>query len=387
MSETETPEPIVRHFRQVLLWPLQLMPLSDNGQVHRHAEMLETWGGDNPWREVKAHGSARDCEGELLDTARSRERHYREFVTFLPHAQRFLYGQGRSSASLRGYGESPIRLFRRSDITHARLTFDDGTPWTFVVEHMDLYFYHDVDVVMLAFEFHTDEIPLRRVQELLFRFGRTYPAQWDDAGIPDQCMRNVEWLDRSGEVLASSDFMEQQVFHRHVSEHREARIGRHWEFLLRPMLQHHSEHAGEIRYRQLEYHRLPKLTYLALDNPFALSREDFFRLGMATPPDDGGGLLYPEKSLEHFEREHCYDNFWVPARSDMRASTRIMGTARSMVMVGSARNAFYADRDTGMLGQFRHQYFLALHDRALSSRSASDALGPDGAGGESPRCG
>jgi hypothetical protein len=144
----------------------------------------------------------------------------------------------------------------------------------------------------------------------------------------------------------------------HGCEHREARIGQHWEFLLRPMVQHHSESKGDVRYRQLEYHRLPKMTYLSLDDPFELSREDFFRLGMATTPDDGRGFPYPYRSLEAFEREHCYDYFWVPERRDMRASTRISCTARSMVMVGCAGERFYSDCDTGMLGQFRHQYFL-----------------------------
>jgi hypothetical protein len=100
------------------------------------------------------------------------------------------------------------------------------------------------------------------------------------------------------------------------------------------------------------------MTYLALDDPFELTREDFFRLGMATAPDDGRGFPYAERSVEAFEREHCYDHFWVPERRDMRASTRISCTARSMVMVGCARERFYSDCDTGMLGQFRHQYFL-----------------------------
>lgn len=351
MSVSVTAPTIVRHFRQVLLWPLQLMPLRVNGgasQQH-HWDAFVKADTAKLWHEV---------EDEFGDPRDFQERHYREFVTFLPHVQRFFYGQGRSSASLRGYGESPMRVYRRSDIRQIRLTFGDDSVLLLTVQHIDLYFYFDVDIVMLAFEYFADDVPLERVQELVYRFGRSYPAQWDDEGRADQCMRQVEWLDENGEVAAASDFANRQSFLSHVCEHREARIGRHWDFLLRPMVQHNSEQEGSIRYRQLEYHHLPKMTYLSLDNPFELSRASFYRLGMATEPDAGYGLPYHERSVERFEREHCYDHFWMPERGDMRASTRIMCTPRSMVMVGCANLPAYADCDTGMLGQFRHQYFL-----------------------------
>jgi hypothetical protein len=350
LADPLKPDPIVRHFRQIVMWPLQLMALSPKSQVQHHWEAFVTCDKSSPWYEVEDEFTG--------DSSQFHERHYREFVTFLPHAQRFLYGQGRSSRSGHGYGESPMRVFRRADITHVRLTFDDGAQLICRVQHVDLYFYYDVDVVMLAFEFYADDVPLRRVEDILFRFGRSYPAQWDDDGIPDQCMRNVEWLNAAGEALVDSDFLERHRFLMHACEHREPRIGQHWEYLLRPMVQHHSEHKGAVRYRQLEYHRLPKMTYLSLDDPFALTREDFFRLGMATPPDDGTGFMFSEGSLEAFERDHTYDHFWAPDRCDMRASTRIVCTARAMVMVGCARERFYSDCDTGMLGQFRHQYFL-----------------------------
>lgn len=341
---------IVRHFRQIVMWPLQLMALSPKSQVQHHWEAFTGCDARQAWHEVEDEFTG--------DSSQFHERHYREFVTFLPHAQRFLYGQGRSSKSGRGYGESPMRVFRRCDISHVRLTFDDGYQLTCRVQHVDLYFYYDVDVVMLAFEFYADDVPLRRVEDLLFRFGRSYPAQWDEAGIADQCMRDVEWLNAAGETLMSSDFLARDRFLTHACEHREARIGQQWEFLLRPMVQHHTEDKGDVRFRQLEYHRLPKMTYLSFDDPFELTREDFFRLGMATAPDDGDGLLHSEEAVAAFEREHCYDYFWVPERRNMRASTRISCTARSMVMIGCAGNQSYSDCDIGMLGQFRHQYFL-----------------------------
>ncbi len=76
----------VRHFRQILLWPLQLMPLREGKQVQRHWEVLQSGGADNPWHEVvDEFGGA---------PGHYQERHYNELVTFLPYVQRFLYGEG-----------------------------------------------------------------------------------------------------------------------------------------------------------------------------------------------------------------------------------------------------------------------------------------------------
>lgn len=373
---------VARHFRQILLWPLQLMPLSPASRLQRPWEALSRDGESPVWCEVEDEFTG--------DPSAFQERHYREFVTFLPHVQRFLYGQGRSSSSAHGYGESPMRVFRRSDIKQARLTFSDGAALTLHVQHVDLYFYYDVDVAMLAFEYYADDVPLARVQDIGYRFGRVFPARWDGEGVADQCMHNVEWLGEHGAVLMDSDFGQRQAFLSHACQHREARVGRHWDFLLRPMVQHDSERAGELRYRQLDYHHLPKLTYLAFDDPFRLSGEDFFRLGMALEPDDGTGLLHPKRWVEQFERDHCYDYFWAPELRDVRASTRIVCTARSMVMVGSAQLPAYTDIETGMLGQFRHQYFLLgmivhfhhaaflmLSDRMVVSVSRLDVQDPE----------
>ena len=83
--QTPAPDLVVRHFRQILLWPLQLMPVKAGAQIQRHWEYLDQ-AGDNPWREV-----ADEFTG---DPSEFKERHYAEFVTFLPYVQRFLYGEG-----------------------------------------------------------------------------------------------------------------------------------------------------------------------------------------------------------------------------------------------------------------------------------------------------
>ena len=93
------PRPQVRHLRQVLLWPLRLMPLPA-GRVSRPWELLTPPGAPAVWQEVvdEYTGNADDFH----------ERHYNEFVTFLPYVQRFLYGDGRAQRHA-GAAGSPMR--------------------------------------------------------------------------------------------------------------------------------------------------------------------------------------------------------------------------------------------------------------------------------------
>src|SRR3954468_11347481 len=78
---------LVRHFRQILLWPLQLAPIRHGAQIQEHWEVLEHAGPENPWSE----GGDEFGGGP----AGFHERHYSEFVTFLPYVRRFLYGDAK----------------------------------------------------------------------------------------------------------------------------------------------------------------------------------------------------------------------------------------------------------------------------------------------------
>ena len=144
---------VVRHFRQILLWPLQLMPIREGDQIQKHWELLQTPDADNPWREVVDEFTG--------DPSLFQERHYTEFVTFLPYVQRFLYGEGKGGGP-DIVQESSIRVFRRNDVAKVRITYPDhhSEPVTFEVAHVDLYFFYDIDVVILTIEMYADDIPL-----------------------------------------------------------------------------------------------------------------------------------------------------------------------------------------------------------------------------------
>ena len=369
----------VKHLRQVLLWPLRLMPAPGTaGASHRAPwQVLRDLGDASPWREVVDEFTG--------DKASFHERHYNEFVTFLPYVQRFLYGDGRSRRNAGDRdADAPMRVFRRHDVKHVRVVARPGdAPVTLDIVHVDLYFFYDVDVVLLNVEVAANDLSLAQAQEQLYRFGRGYPAGWDANGQALHTMASVEWLGASGEVLASSDAQQRDSFLAHVAEHRAPRIAAHWAFMLKPLVNDHSDEPGALRFRQIEYYRMPLMGYLALDDPRALSRNDFIRLGLVTGAGggdnaglyDGSALPYAADHLADFEHRYCYDRFWANAGS--APNTRYLCSGHALIVVGDARAEYYGCRDRGVLAQFRHQHFLLFliaHFQKAALLMSSDRL-------------
>jgi hypothetical protein len=345
---------LVRQFRQIVLWPLQLMPIRHEGtQIQRHWELLEQPGPNNPWHEVVDEFTG--------DPGEFQERHYNEFATFLPHVQRFLYGEGRSrrtaNAGNLDPGSSPMRVFRRDDIAAVRLTSSaGGAPRTLSIVHVDLYFFYDIDIVLLNVEVAAEDLTLYEAEDTLYRFARAYPAAWDDDGDGLHCMHSVEWLGADGTVLAASDAGRREKFLSFVSQHRAPRISSHWSFLLKPLVLEHAEDEGLIRYRLLEYYRMPLMAYLAVEDPLGLSRDDFVRLGLITAPGTDQPLPYSGRHVADFEEHYCYDRFWEGRPGG--PNTRYLCCGHALVVVGGAQSALFTNLEKGVLSQFRHQHFL-----------------------------
>ena len=346
---TSTASPLVRQFREIVLWPLQLMPIRDDVQIQNHCGLIETPDANNPWREVVDEFTG--------DPALFQERHYSEFVTFLPFVQRFLYGEGKG----RGSGvnqESPIRVFRRTDVAKVRMTYPDPSvaPVTFDVAHVDLYFFYDIDLAILTVEIFADDLPLARAQDTMFRFARGYPTYWEPEGRGGHCLKHAEWLTADDKVLAVSDYEHKDKFLSFACQYRFPCIASHWEFLLEPLVLHHSGKTSPLRYRQIESNLLPLMAYLTMDDPAALPREDFIRLGLAQGPGLPGSLPYSEQYLRDFEQRYYYDRYWS-GQSRERPGTRFICSGRVFAEVGDLGERFLAARKTG-LQQFRHEYFV-----------------------------
>jgi hypothetical protein len=377
LAPTPVQAQTVRHLRQVLLWPLRLVPATggdDSEQRRAPWRALRALGDASPWRE--------QLDEYTGEPGGFHERHYNEFIAFLPYVQRFLYGEGRAhrgSAEAASAG-SPMRVFRRRDIAAMRVVARPGDPAvTLEVVHIDLYFFYGVDIVLLNVELAADELPLALAQELLYRGGRAYPAGWEGSGRPRHGLASCEWLDAAGHVLCASDASEREVFLAHVAEHRAPRFSAHWEFVLAPLVNHHSADEGTLRFRQIEYYRMPMMAYLAVDDPAALARSDFIRLGLATGAGETAHettpLPYAETHLADFEQRYCYDRFW--ADGGLAPNTRYLCSGLALVVVGDAQSEFYRCRDRGVLAQFRHQHFLLFliaHFQKATLLMVSDQL-------------
>ena len=359
----------IRHFRQVVFWPLQLMPIKPGVPVQRHWQALDAAGPGNPWREVRDELNAESRE--------IRERYYKEFVTFLPYVQRFIYGSvaGQEAAS-RG-SERSMRVFRRDDVFRVRVTNDKGAALTFNIDEIALHFFLDADVAILAVELWSNDIPLEQAQDMVFRFGRAYPAWWTNDGSGGNCPHRVEWLDAAGGVLATSDYEQKPNYLTHVAKYRTPYLAAHWQFLLQPLGLEYPGQSAALRYRQLEHYRMPVMVYLALDDPTALSRSDFVRLGLLTRPGSPDSPPYSERYLAEFEAQYCDDRFWARQGEHFSGDARLICTGLLLAVVGRHGDLFFDGRETGMLGQFKHQYFLLFliaHFHKAALLSLSDEL-------------
>ena len=210
--------------------------------------------------------------------------------------------------------------------------------------------------MILVVEFFADDLPLLLAEEVVFRVGRAYPSYWEAGDQGAHCPYRVELLAAGGEVLAVSDYEDRRKYLEFTCEHRAPNVAAHLEYLLQPLALHLSDRDGLLRFRQIEYHRMPLLAYLSFDDPKALTRGDFARLALGCKAGPSDTLPYSEKDLADFDQQYCYDRFWDPVNPDL--SCRYLCSGNVFVIVGQAGDRFFADAETGILGQFRHQYFL-----------------------------
>jgi hypothetical protein len=344
--------PLVRRFRQILLWPVHVIAGANIGDDADVADLLCGRDGEGPWHEV---------DDEFGEPAQFQERHYYEFVSFLPPVQRFLYGQGVGRSVRHGYGESPITVLRRHDVAGLRVRLAAaGEPLTFAIAHIDFYLFYDTDVAMLVVEIAADDLPLDTVQEVMLRVGRAYPGRWNADGSGVNCPHRVEWLGADGAILAVSDYENRDKFLRFVCAHRAPAVAAHWERVLQPMVLHYSDHDAALRVRQLEYYRMPMMSFLAFDDHRAISERDLSALVYATGAQNGERDPEAERALVAVEIEGPGARVHGDDGRHPYAPPRHFATGRTFLAVGSVLDGEFIDPERGSLGRFRHQHFLVF---------------------------
>jgi hypothetical protein len=375
------PEHRVHQLRHILMWPLQISPVFAGAHQQAIRDALIGSAGNfavrGPWApvadefEVKAgeqNGTAGVNGGGVFG-----ESHYKEFVTFLPYVQRFLYGEARSPRRPRDDppAEASVEVFRRRDVARLRVQLrPDSAAFELEARRVELYLFSDLDIVVLAVELEGRDLRLDDALDFLHRFGRAYPAGWDAGGAGLHHTYRAEWLAADGSVLAASDTADREKYLRYAQVHRAPAVAAHWDFMVSPLVLDQSDAPGAFRYRLIEYYRMPFMAYLALDNPRALTREDFLRIGLVSQlrPADSPSA---EQAAE-FEHRICEDRFWTDQPDGPH--TRFLLNGQSLIVTGNANSGFFTDATHGQLAQFRHQIFLLfliahLHRGALLSFS------------------
>lgn len=328
---------VVREFRHILLWPLQLRRLRRETGFASYWDVLRANPG--PWVEVKDNLLAED---ETCQTG------YQEFVYFLPYVQRFLYGFGEADAQT----PSSLHMFRRDDIATARVRLREGdAPLDLAVERTRLVFFYDQDVAILAFEVTARDIPLADAVELMDRFGRPYPPYWDAPGQGAHCTYSVDLLDAAGTLLSTSDYGDRDKYVGLVRDIKQTPLSLHWEYLLQPMVPAYLG-GGLLQYYQIENKRIPIMTFLSFDEPRSLTRGDLARIGFAAKWGDSATLPFAPRFLADFEQRHCYDRYWdgEDAASGMNTRFVFCGVAFAMV-------TRHDDARTDLVHVFRRQFF------------------------------
>src|SRR5262249_52374661 len=146
----------------------------------------------------------------------------------------------------------------------------------------------------------------------------------------------VEFIGEEGQTLATSDFDERQKFLTQVCAKRSPRVAAHWQFLLQPFVPHHSDLPGSLRYKLLEYNRMPQMAFLAMAPGAGLTRADYVRLAFATAPGDCGELPFSERHLDQFESKHCYDRYFGKKCTGEWPESRYMSCGHALVATGDA---------------------------------------------------
>jgi hypothetical protein len=272
---------------------------------------------------------------------------YREFVYFLPYVQRFLYGFGEADAKT----PSSLMVFRRDDIAKARIRLSEGRPpLDFDVARVRLMFFYDVDIAVFAIEIVARDLSLADAVEVMDRFGRPYPPSWSEGGQAAHCSWQVEFLDTQGRLMTASDYGDREKYITLVKDIKQTPLSLHWENLLKPLVPAYLG-GGPLQYYQIENKRIPIMTYLAVDDPHALTLGDFTRIGYATKWGASETLPYSARFLEDFEQRHCYDRYWDPADPARQLNTRYMACGPAFSVV--TRHGDAAD----LVETFRHQFY------------------------------
>ena len=342
----------VRHLRQVLLWPLRLMPVAGESRARRGRCCANM--PDSPWRELvdEFTGERRRLPRAALQRVRQRSCRTCS-ASCTAKGARAGSGDGERLADAR---VPPARRRARADHGAAGRCADRrSTSCTSTSTSSSTS-------TSCCSTSKSAPTTCRCARAgALYRFGRAYPGGWDDEGQA-RALHGERRVARraTAPCWRRPTAQQREAFLAHVCR---APRAAHRVALGVPAAAAGAAtiraSAGLLRFRQIEYYRMPLMAYLALDDPRRSRARDFVRLGLVTGAAGRrrrrDALLRTATSPTSSSATATTGSGPKPARRRTRATC---ASGHALVVVGDACAEFFGCRDRGVLAQFRHQHFL-----------------------------
>ncbi len=382
--------PVVQHYTEVLLLPFRVQLKRDPTQhsaratpnptsLAAMATAFASKAGKQNWGRLESASikAAASHRGATIDPQWDRWQHYAAVAYFHPTVRSFLFGSYHH-VECDGDGVNDyLQVFRHR--TLAGLSVDIAYGWNggkpirsyyFDVLRADVALLQpDVGVLQLELRARIDEgahwslADMQKVRDQLRRLfppyfesatnGGHYPSALrlytagDDAPAYDSAAKA-----KSQEVSFTEGFANLALGFGDIPLNASSSPGAgHWRFLLAPLLD-----AAQLDVILPGDDRLPSFSFVALDDPRAVSEGDWVRLAYANVP--GTDVLpYSRAFLKDFEQRHCYDRFWASAADSTDSPSRILNCGYAFTMVGKYSDEyFFMDAEKGALATFRQIY-------------------------------
>ena len=425
----------VRHFRQILIWPflIKSRPSADQseraGQFSLCNDRLSAFPNRTSpvWKRQLALPVVPPPADPYGGPWTDNDPTFEEIVYFHPFVRDFLYGDGGSvekadsgsltSTTTPGIGQTrrveknrPFVRYSRHDVQTVEFKVcpprEPEIDRVFAVPRVELYLCKPL-IGILALEIvwqagqksspigegsastlRDRPMSLAEAQAIQAMFRQAYPPYFDTGKSPalgGNCPTSVCWKDENGQVIAESDFDSGRA-KLAAAAHKSAEppLAAHWRKLLEPFVPLESVEelnasSQQVFVQQIVDDRIPGMTYLAVDDPRAISEGDFTRLAFCDPPGKA-----PAPYASAFLKDvpgYYYDRFWCRTNAEdspdpaspYTLDTRFLCSGNQFVAIGSAHNPFFANL---IPGHFRRIYFrmalIAHYERAALLKFADD---------------
>ena len=358
----------VKNFRQILFWPLVLLPPvradgSDQSASEAVCDLACEIAKEPHWQaepDLAGHISDGVGGGDIEGNPFS----YAEIVYFHDFIQRSLFARNQQGQAW-PCEDRPIHLLRRTDIKKLVCTVASRT-FNLNIDRLNLYLFSSgVAIVVLELaaphlkgkggNVQDSGYSLADIQAFTDALRRWHVPFWQDDCTPGLMPEKIEWQQASASSPAEFDFAREGEMCRHISSlHKSAgrtpRPVAHWQHLLPKALPPercgYQSGARHLHWRPFSDDRMATSTFITLSDSNDFGRIgdcDWFRLCYADRP--GEGWEYKPKPVEDFERDNCFDWFY-------HYRTRQVFSGFSYAIVSTGDMA-----DDTLVHHFRRHYF------------------------------